>query len=93
MIEQTDDERDALAMWDRSDQSRDAVLAAVRHAIGATELRFEQSEDFRIAAADRALAEISGMLDRFATFGDPGRTRAFVTDLGQIVAKAQAVTR
>ncbi len=84
----TDAEREALAIYDSRFSSRDTVLAAVRAAVSATERRFEQSEDHRIAVLESVMVECRDMIRRFDTPGDRGRTQAFVTDLSRILDRA-----
>lgn len=47
----------------------------------------ENTEDARLAVAERALRDIRSMVDQFDTPRDPGRVRAFVSDVGQVAAK------
>jgi hypothetical protein len=83
----TDAEKAALEVWQSGSADTTGMLCAVRAAVRHTERSLEMSEDFRIAALEKAVQEIAGMLDRFDTFGDAGRTRMFVGDLAQILSR------
>ncbi len=86
-------ENAALVMWTGSDHNHAAFMAAVREAIRITEARYEQAEDFRLAVADQALTEMSGMLMAFTASGDLSRVRAFLGDLARVVDKATEAIR
>lgn len=57
-------ENAALVLWTGSDHSHAAFMAAVRQAIGYTERRYEESEDYRAALLGQAMAEIRDLAYR-----------------------------
>lgn len=77
----------ALEVWQSGSADTTGMLCAVRAAIRHTERTLEQSEDFRVAALEKAVHDIAGMLDAFDTPHDAGRVRAFVGDIAQILTR------